>query len=106
MARTSIWQRRGGWRARPPDRTCLLASLAGPLCRRALLIALHRTNHALAVRRNATVLHLGGPRVDHLGRGIDVLGVAGAECDRVAAVKILRAFVAVGPATGSGCGDH
>src|SRR5438105_4145476 len=103
MARTSIRQRRGGsrggtgwrhgrWRARP-GRTCRLASLAGALWRALALVALHRADHALAVGRNATVVDVARPRVDHVGSRIDVLGVAGAERDRVAAVKVLRAFV-------------
>src|SRR5215470_4504820 len=66
--------RYGRWRARP-DWTCLLASLAGNSCRAALLVALHGAYHALAVRRNSAVLHVARPGIDHLSRGIDVLGV-------------------------------
>src|SRR5262249_26101717 len=82
------------------DLTCRLAGLTGALWRALPLIALHGADHALAIRRDATVLDIARPGIDHLSRGIDVLGVAGTERDRIAAMKILRAFVAVRPAAG------
>src|ERR1700704_7049425 len=66
------------------------------------LVALNRADHALAARRDFPVLHVARPRIDDVGRGIDVLRIAGTQRDRVAAVKVLRAFVAVWPAAGGG----
>jgi hypothetical protein len=56
-------------------------------------IALNRTGHALAVTRDTPVAGIRRPRVEHMGDGIDRLGVAGAGRDAVGPLKIRRSYI-------------